>query len=75
MFSSRVEFAHFFDREDQKTNNTAIFLTVTGEMMKFHNLSARKKNFICIFSFFKWWYQGYSFNIDELFIRYIILYI
>ena len=41
----------FFDREGQKANNTAILLTVTGEMMKLRNLSARKKNFNSIFSF------------------------
>jgi len=34
-------------------------------MMKLQNLSARKINFICIFSFLIWWSQGYMVNIEE----------
>jgi len=55
----------FFEREGQRANNMAIFLTVTTEMMKLHNLSARKINFICIFSFLIWWNQGYMVHIEE----------
>ena len=65
MFSSRVEFALFFERKIQKANNTALFLTVTSEIMKFHNFSARKINLICIFSFLIWWNQGCVVNIED----------